>query len=120
MSTIKSFTDLDAWKEGHKLVLIVYRITKNFPQSEKFGLTNRIQRSAISVTSNMAEGFSRQSDKEKVQFYYTAAGSLSELQNQLLVARDVKYITITSFKEIAEQTITVSKLIRGLIKSKKI
>lgn len=119
MSTIKSFTDLDAWKEGHKLVLEIYKITRNFPTSEKFGLTNQLQRSAISITSNIAEGFSRQSDKEKVQFYFTAAGSLSELQNQLLVARDVKYITITAFKEIANQTIIVSKLIRGLIKSKK-
>lgn len=87
MSTIKSFTDLDAWKESHKLVLEIYKITRNFPTSEKFGLTNQLQRSAISITSNIAEGFSRQSDKEKVQFYFTAAGTLSELQNQLLVAR---------------------------------
>ena len=58
---IKSFTDLDAWKEGHKLVLMIYQITKSFPKEELFGLTSQLRRCAISITSNIAEGFSRQS-----------------------------------------------------------
>lgn len=116
---IKSFTDLNAWKEGHKLVISIYKITEDFPQKELFGLTNQIRRSAISITSNIAEGFSRSSYKEKANFYCIAQGSLTELQNQLLISRDIQYINIENFKNIAEQTIIVHKLISGLIKKSK-
>ena len=116
---IKSFTDLVAWQEGHKLVLMVYKSTEKFPPKEIYSLTSQMRRSAISITSNIAEGFSRQSKKEKIQFYYTAKGSLTELQNQLLIARDVDYLPKEEFQEIANQTVKVSKLILGLIKSLK-
>ncbi|MBU1046331.1 four helix bundle protein [Patescibacteria group bacterium] len=117
---IKSFTDLNAWKEGHKLVIIIYKQTKKFPKEELFSLTNQIQRSSVSITSNIAEGFSRRSDKEKIQFYYIVLGSLTEVQNQLLVARDIGYIDNKTFKQIADQTIIVSKLCNSLIKKIKI
>ena len=116
---IKSFTDLNAWKEGHKLVLEIYKITKNFPKEELFGLTNQIRRAAVSTTSNIAEGFSRQSYKEKTQFYCIARGSLTELQNQLLIASDINYLDRNKFKQTAELTIIVHKLINGLIKYSK-
>lgn len=116
---IKSFTDLNAWKEGHKLVLIIYEITKEFPREEIFGLTSQIRRAAVSITSNIAEGFSRNSYKEKSQFYSMALDSLTELQNQLLIARDVKYITQEQFKNMADETVTISKIINGLIKMSK-
>ena len=116
---IKSFTDLETWKEGHKLVLIIYKITKSFPDEERFSLTNQLQRAMVSVTSNIAEGFSRNGKKEKVQFYYMALGSLTEVQNQLLIAKDLSYIYEKEFYRIAEQTVLVSKLLNGLIKSAK-
>jgi len=116
---IKSFTDLNAWKEGHKLVLDIYRITKNFPKEEQFGLTNQLRRAAVSFTSNVAEGFSRNSYKEKLQFYSMALGSLTEIQNQLLITRDIGYITKKEFAEIAQQTITINKITNGLIKKSK-
>lgn len=116
---IKSFTDLDAWKEAHQLVLYIYKITKSFPKDEIFGLINQMRRCVVSITSNIAEGFSRQSYKEKLQFYSIALGSTTELQNQLIVARDVSYISKEKFQEIAQQTITVHKIINGLIKSSK-
>lgn len=116
---IKSFTDLKAWERGHKLVLDVYKITKKFPREEQFGLTNQLRRAAVSFTSNIAEGFSRHSYKEKLQFYSMALGSLTEIQNQLLIAKDIGYITKEEFDKLAEQTITVNKITNGLIKKTK-
>jgi len=116
---IKSFTDLNTWKEGHKLVLDIYRITKNFPREEQFGLTIQLRRAGVSFTSNIAEGFSRNSYKEKLQFYSIALGSLTEIQNQLLVAKDIDYMTKEEFDKIAEQTIIVNKITNGLIKKSK-
>lgn len=116
---MKSFTDLDAWKEGHVLVLKVYKYTKLFPRDELFGLTSQMRRCAVSITSNCAEGFSRNSWKEKVQFYAIALGSVTELQNQLLIARDVGYIDGKIFAETAEQSVKVNKILNGLIKASK-
>jgi four helix bundle protein len=114
---IKSFTDLIAWQKGHKLGLEIYKSTKNFPKEELYCLTSQIRRCAISITSNIAEGFSRQSSKEKKQFFSTSLGSLTELQNQLLMARDLEYINNKDFNYLAEMTVEVSKLINSLIKS---
>lgn len=113
---IKSFTDLYAWQEGHSLVLDIYRLTKKFPKEELFGLANQLRRAAVSFTSNLAEGFSRHSYKEKTQFYSIALGSLTEIQNQILVARDLGYITKVEFDNLASKTITISKITNGLIK----
>ena len=116
---IQNFSDLNAWREGHKLVLSIYRVTAKFPSKEQFALTNQIVRAVISVTSNIAEGFGRRGLKEKVQFYYLAQSSLSEVQNQLIIAKDVEYIDRIAFNRLWEQTIIVHKLLTGLIKSLK-
>ena len=117
---IKSFTDLNAWKESHKLVLMVYGVTKTFPREEIFALVSQMRRCAVSITSNIAEGFSRQSYKEKVQLYSISQGSVTELQSQLLIARDVGYTTKEKFKESAQQSVKVHKIINGLIKKSKL
>ena len=113
---IETFTDLVTWKEAHNLVLKIYNITKIFPSEERYGLTDQIRRAAVSITSNIAEGFSRKSILEKRQFYYISLGSLTELQNQLIIAKDIDYMKINDFNIITEQTIIVSKLINSLIK----
>ena len=113
---IKSFTGLNAWKEGHKLVLLIYKETGNFPEKEVFGLTSQMRRCVVSITSNIAEGFSRSTSKDKNNFFSFALGSLTELQNQLLVAKDIKYLKKDDFSLIARQTVVVSKLINGLRK----
>ena len=115
---ISRFTDLVTWQEAHKLVLSIYKITNQFPSKEKFSLTSQIRRSAISLTSNIAEGFSRNTNKDKYQFYSVALGSLTELQNQVFIARDVGYIKDEEFKKLVEQTIKIHKLINGLKKMK--
>lgn len=117
MDKIKSFTALIAWKEAHKLVIEIYNMTKKLPKEEQFGLTNQIRRAVVSVSSNIAEGFSRRTRDEKNRFYFMAQGSLTEVQNQLLVAKDVGYINQNIFKKVADQTVIVNKLINGLIKS---
>lgn len=114
---IKSFTDLETWKQAHQLVLEIYKITKKFPYQETYVLINQMQRAVLSITSNIAEGFSRQTKKEKQQFYFMAKGSLTELQNQLLVAKDLGYINLSVFKKLAEQTVIVHKLVNGLLNS---
>ncbi len=116
---IKTFTDLKAWQEAHKLVLMVYKITKDFPKEEMFGLISQTRKAAVSITSNIAEGFARQSYSEKVHFYSTAQGSNTELQNQLLVAKDVGYLNKEDFNEIADQSVKTHKLLNGLIKKSK-
>ncbi|MBI3304711.1 four helix bundle protein [Candidatus Parcubacteria bacterium] len=114
---IQSFTDLRAWQKGHRLVLDVYRITRAFPREEQFGLTSQLRRAAVSFTSNIAEGFSRVSRREKVQFYTVALGSLTEIQNQLLIARDIGYLSKDQFGSIASQTVEAHKITRGLVRS---
>lgn len=116
---IKNFTDLNAWKEGHILVVSIYKITLNFPKEELFGLVSQMRRCVVSITSNIAEGFSRQFYKEKIQFYSIAQGSVTELQNQLMISKDISYISERDFETIYEQTVVVHKLLNGLIKGAK-
>lgn len=117
MTPISSFTGLNTWKAGHKLVLHVYKKTKDFPKEELFGLTNQLRRASVSITSNIAEGFSRKSFSEKLQFYSMSLGSLTEVQNQLLIARDVGYLEKMEFDQMADEAIITSKLLNELIKS---
>ncbi|HBI16975.1 MAG: hypothetical protein UR60_C0022G0014 [Candidatus Moranbacteria bacterium GW2011_GWF2_34_56] len=116
---IQSFEDLIVWQEGHKLIISVYKITNNFPQSEVYGLTNQIRRSAVSVTSNIAEGFGRKGYKEKLQFYYLSLGSISELRNQILIARDIGYLSKEDFDMILGQINSTHKLLNLFISKTK-
>jgi four helix bundle protein len=118
-SKIRSFRDLNAWRSGHGLILLIYKITEDFPEKERFGLTSQIRRAAVSITSNISEGFNRESLKEKIQFYSISRGSLAEVQNQLLIARDIGFLSEGLFLKAADESVVVSKLINGLIKSLK-
>lgn len=114
---IKVFTDLITWQKGHQLVLAIYKQTETFPIKETYSLTDQMRRCAVSITSNIAEGFSRKSKKEKMQFYYMALGSTTELQNQLIIAKDLHYLKETSFQTVLGQIIEVHRLINSLIKA---
>lgn len=113
---IKKFTDLAVWKEGHQLVLDVYVMTKKFPRSETFGLVSQMQRAAVSITSNIAEGFGRYTYKERSRFYYIAQGSLTELKNQLLIARDIGYISNPEYSEAENQANQTHRILQGFIR----
>ena len=89
-----SFEKLEVWQLGRKLTVDIYRISRDFPEDEKFGLTSQIRRAAISITSNIAEGSSRQTGKEQARFTEIAFGSLLEVLNQLIIASDLEYIEL--------------------------
>jgi len=114
-SKIESFTDLTTWQKAHDLVIRVYEITNEFPKEEVYALTDQIRRSVVSVTSNIAEGFGRHSYSDRLRFYRMARSSLTELQNQMLVAKDVGYLDADAFDRLASQTTEVQKLLQGLI-----
>lgn len=116
---IKEFTDLNTWQEGHKLVISIYEITKSFPKKEVYSLVDQMRRSATSITSNIAEGFGRQTYREKVQFYYLSQGSLTELKNQLLIAKDVGYLNFKGYEEVKILIDNTHKLLQGLIRKSK-
>ncbi len=116
---IDSFTDLVAWREGHKLVILVYKITKTFPREETYSLVDQMRRAATSITSNIAEGFGRQSYREKAQFFYLAKGSLNELTNQIFIGRDVGYLTPELVESLLNQSKIADQLLQGLIKKSK-
>jgi len=101
---IKKFTDLDAWKEEHKLTILVYKYTEMFPKSETFGLTSQIRRAVVSIESCIAEGFSRYHYKDRLNFYFDSRGSLAEVQTQSIVAKDLGYLSEDRFTEIAAQS----------------
>ena len=117
MSIIKHFTDLDTWKMAHRVVLNTYKITKGFPEEEKFCLVSQMRRAAISVTSNIAEGFGRSSSKEKRHFYSISKGSLMELESQLFVAQDLGYVKNEYVDDVKDEIVQTAKLLSGLSKT---
>lgn len=92
MATIKDYKDLEIWKNGIELVKEIYKLTKDFPDKEIYGLTSQMRRSAVSVPSNIAEGFRRQHSKEFKQFLSIALGSLAELETQLILSKELNYL----------------------------
>lgn len=103
--------DLEVWKKSMDLVESIYKLTQQFPESEKFGLTSQMRRSAVSVPSNIAEGSARKGDKELLQFLYIAIGSMAELETQYLIAMRLGFVTDESTVE--KQLIEVKKLLLG-------
>ena len=113
--SFQDFTKLDVWISSRQVANSIYNLTKNFPKSEQFGLTNQMRRSAISVPSNIAEGCGRNSVKGKLVFFYISRGSLFELETQLYISLDQNFINEIDFKEIINQIQTSKKLLNGFI-----
>jgi len=112
---IEKFENLTVWQKSHELALEVYKITKEFPSEERFGLISQMRRAAVSVAANIAEGFKRRGIKDKINFYNISQSSLSELQYYLILAKDLRYIKdlskVTPFIE------NIGKMLNGLISS---
>ncbi|WP_231494728.1 four helix bundle protein [Polaribacter sp. Hel_I_88] len=114
---ILSYRDLNVWQNGMDLVEDVYKFTAIFPKEEKYGLTSQVRRCAVSIPSNIAEGFMRQSTKEYIQFLYISLGSLGELDTQMEIAVRLSFMEVQ--KDFNEKTLLVRKQLFGLIKSLK-
>jgi four helix bundle protein len=113
---VQNFTDLLVWQKAHKLTISTYKITESFPKSEIYALTNQMRRAGISIGSNIAEGFGRRNPKEKIHFYNIAQGSLTELKNQLLISKDIYFLSKKDFLENMNKADEVHKLLNSLIK----
>ena len=116
---MKDVRKLAVWQKAHKLVTDVYRLTKGLPDDERYGLALQLRRSASSVTANLAEGCGRNGDAELARFCSIAMGSASELDNQLLLARDLDLISAEQYAARAQQVTEVKRMLAGLIRTLK-
>src|SRR3990167_1871343 len=117
MGQIKSFEDLISWQEALQLAVIIYRLTKTFPNSEQFALTNQLRRASSSISANIAEGFGRQSQKEKLQFYTIAYGSLLEVKSFLYLCEKLEYCDNKHLTPIFESIVILQKRINSLLRA---
>ena len=115
-SKIKNFRDLDVWRLAMEIVVDIYEYTKIFPKEEVYGLVSQMRRSALSIASNIAEGFNRYHDKEDRQFLYIALGSCAELETQIEVSLLLGYTTQAMRNKIIEKLDHESRMLRNLIK----
>lgn len=117
---VKSFYELNVWIIARELVSEIYKKINNFPKKENYNLCDQMRRSSISVTSNIAEGFSRYYFKDKLRFYYIARGSITELQSQLIISKDLKYINKEEYINMFKKAERIRILLNGLIKSNRL
>jgi len=116
LSTIKSFEDLKVWKDSRIFIKEIYTMINNFPVKENYGLASQVTRAAVSIMSNIAEGFARDTNKEFIRFLIMARGSTAEVQSDLFIALDLKYINQDEFQKTYYQAENLGKQINGLIK----
>jgi len=114
---VKNFYDLKVWQDAHQLVLEIYKITKEFPKEELFGLVSQMRRAASSITANIAEGFGRFHYKEKAKFYIQSRASAVELQDHIFLSQDLDYLSKEKARNSFQQINIILKELNGLINS---
>jgi len=113
---IKTYRDLDIWKKGIELVKAIYDLTKKFPKQEMYGLISQMRRAAVSIPSNVAEGFRRFHNREYKQFLYVSSGSCAELETQLTISKELRYITESDEAALLERLDHIGRMTSSLIK----
>ena len=116
---MKDFRQLEVWAKAHQLTLDIYRVTTNFPRTETYGLTVQVRRASSSICANLAEGSGRNGDAELARFCTIAAGSASELEYHLLLARDLQFLPAHEYDHLANDTTEIKRMLTGLIKKLK-
>lgn len=119
MNRIKSFKDLHAWQKSMELAVMVYEVTVEFPKEERYGIVSQMRRSAISIPSNIAEGHSRNTTGEYIQFLGIAKGSLAELETLIMISLRLGYIDELRSQVALEHCTQAGRLLNGLIRSLK-
>jgi four helix bundle protein len=114
---VMNYEELDVYKESHNFVLEIYKVTKTFPNDEKYRLVDQLTRAAYSIPSNIAEGNSRNTTKDYINFLYMARGSANEIKYFLLLSKDLKYIDEETYSELRNKVVIIIKLLNGLINS---
>lgn len=117
MSSIKTHKDLDVWRKGITFVVRIYSETITYPDSEKYGITSQLRRAAVSIPTNIAEGFGRNHKKELLQFLNIALGSASEIDTLLLISKELKYLAEDKYNELSELLDHISRMLKNLSKS---
>ena len=112
---MQDFRQLMVWQKAHRLTLSVYRATRGFPKEELFGLTSQLRRAATSIGANIAEGCGRGSDSDFGRFLSMAMGSASEVENHLLLARDLEILVSAEYDALADMTVEVKRMLSTLI-----
>ena len=113
---IKTYRDLDIWNAGIGLVKNIYKSTEKFPKQETYGLICQMRRAAVSITSNVAEGFRRYHNKEYKQFLYISLGSCAELETQVTIAKELKYLQVSDETVLLEKLDHLCRMTMNLIK----
>lgn len=113
--TVRNYRDLQVWQKGIELTTAIYKITRSFPEHERFGLTSQIQRAAVSIPSNIAEGHIQTSDATLTRYLYTALGSTAEVDTQLYIAHLVGYLPSEAYAELHQQAEQIMKMLHGFI-----
>ena len=113
---IKNFKDLRIWQEAVLFAEQIYKITKEFPKDELYGIVNQMRRAAVSIPSNIAEGFMRYHNKEFKQFLFIALGSSAEIETQLIVSHKLQYITEEKLSMLSEKSDKINRMIMALVK----
>jgi four helix bundle protein len=113
----KGFRQLTVWQKAYQLALECYTASRLFPKEETFGLISQLQRAAVGIPANIAEGYERKHRKEYLQFLYIAKGSLGEVETFLSLARDLGYLSNHDYLNVEGKRADVSRLLKGLIRS---
>jgi four helix bundle protein len=114
---IDHFTKLEAWQVPHELVLAIYTVIKKFPKEERFGVIDQLRRAVSSITANIAEGWGRYHFADRIKFYYQARGSCCEVQNFLILSKDLGYLDKSEFDKLNSMCDRCFKIISGLIRA---
>lgn len=113
--SIKSYRDLNVWKKTKELAVFVYKLTDTFPKTEIYGLVSQMRRAAVSMPSNIAEGFRRKSKSEKLQFLRIAYGSGAELETQAEISRDLRFLTDSDYEKLVNELDSAMKMLNRAI-----
>ena len=116
---MQDFRTLQVWRKAHELTLTVYRVTATFPDTERFGLTSQIRRCCASIPANIAEGCGRGGGKDFARFLRIAAGSASELEYHVLLARDLQIVQVEEYEHIARAAAEIRRMLAGLLRKLK-